>query len=245
MPITASIPNMSIAVLPDVSSAFFEVEGRRYDTNDRLIPDRYSMALLSPNNRLIPANRVVGLASAQGPLRDGWGLGGVSPKQSMIFVAYLVEFQVGRKMNLGQGDSFGMVGPVRGIGQDFVLYAFSQEVGKAGRDPISCLVVPYADSQNRIPFRFWLRRLFRYQSLPSISDFDVPYPQPRRESIISSPNPPPSNALTSSNSILGGGSEMMGSEVSGPVDVEEQDIGEGDRQTVGSGSAALEGGALE
>lgn len=187
------------------------------------------MSLLTPGNKLIPTNHTEAFASTRGPLRDGWGLGGICPKHSSIFVAHLVEFEVGRKVNLGQGDSYGTVDPARGVGQDFVLYSFSQEAGKSGQAPIACLVVPYADPQNQISLRLWFRRLIRYCSLPILTDFNVPFPEPRRSTIFPIPPsiPPPSDALTSSDSILGAHSDMVISVA------EEVDIGEFGCQVAG------------
>lgn len=70
---------MSNAALNNSSSVFFEVEGRCHDVNNQLIYTMPSISQLSARSRLMPANHVVAHTLAQGPLRDGWGLGGISP----------------------------------------------------------------------------------------------------------------------------------------------------------------------
>lgn len=55
---------------------------------------------------------------------------------------------------LGKLESYGRVGEARGVGKDFVLYAFSEESAIAGQQPINCLVVPYNGPQNSIPLHF-------------------------------------------------------------------------------------------
>lgn len=229
---------MSSPMPANTSPAFFEVEGRHYDANDRLIPTVQSISQLSAESRLIPVNNMVARASALGPLRDGWGLGGISPVHPSIFVAHKVEFEVGRKMTLGSMDSYGRVGEARGVGKDFVLYAFSEESGREGQHPITCLVVTYNDPQNSIPIRFRLRHFFFQRSLPSIWEFKVPYPIPARGSVSLPPAiSTSSHQLTSSASILAENSEAMDL-VNVPA---EEEMGEVDIREVGLSSALGEG----
>lgn len=225
--------NMFIPASDQSSSLFLEVKGRRYDANNRLIPAARSISQLSSESRLMPANRVVARASALGSLRDGWGLGGISPVRPSIFVAHKVEFGVGLKMMLGKMESYGRVGEARGVGKDFVLYTFSEESVHAGQHSISCLVIPYNNFQNTIPIRLRLRHFFFRRSLPSIWEFKVPYPTPSHGSVsIPSVVPAVSNSshiLTSSTSILAEPSEVT-DEVGIPAEAEERiievDVGE-------------------
>lgn len=225
--------NMSIPVLNQSSSSFFEVEGRRYDTNNRLVPAARSISQLSSESCLMPANRVVARASALGSLCNGWGLGGISPVHPSIFVAHIVEFGVGLKMMLGKLESYGRVGKARGVGKDFVLYTFLEESARADQHPISCLVISYDNFQNTIPICLRLRYFFFRRSLPSIWEFKVPYPTPSRGS-VSIPSVVPavstsSHVLTSSTSILAGHSEVtdvVGIPAEAEEGINEVDVGE-------------------
>lgn len=83
---------MSIPALNKSSLAFFEVEAHHYDTHNQPLPAVRSISQLASESHLMPANQVVKCASVLGPLRDGWGLGGISPVHSSFFVAHKVEF---------------------------------------------------------------------------------------------------------------------------------------------------------
>lgn len=129
-------------------------------------------------------------------------------------------------MTLGKVDSYGWVGEARGVGKDFILYAFSQESGCEGQQAINCLVVAYNNPQNSIPI--CLRHFFLRRSLPSIWEFKVPYPIPAQDSVSLPPVvSTSSNVLTLSASILVGNSEVAELvEVPVEEEIREVEIGE-------------------